>query len=71
MTAPPPIRAKQPSAPRPTHAVKEAKRTAPEICHPEDCVAEFGEGQCQQTPAQAGVALSEQAQKQRQLPGCR
>ena len=39
-----------------TNAVKEAERTAPKYATREDCVAEFGEGQCQQTPAQAGVA---------------
>lgn len=30
----------------------------------EDCVAEFGEGQCQQAPAQAGMAPENQAQAQ-------
>ncbi len=34
-----------------TNAVKEAERTAPKYATREDCVAEFGEGQCQQTPA--------------------
>ena len=45
-----------------TNAVKEAERTAPKYATREDCVAEFGEGQCQQTPAQAGVAPENQAQ---------
>ena len=35
------------------NAVKEAARTAPKYASREDCVAEFGEGQCQQAPAQA------------------
>lgn len=35
-----------------------------EIRHREDCVAEFGEGQCQQAPAQAGMAPENQAQAQ-------
>ncbi len=39
-----------------THALKYATR--------EDCVAEFGEGQCQQAPAQAGMAPENQAQAQ-------
>ncbi|STU57093.1 ygiB [Klebsiella pneumoniae subsp. ozaenae] len=47
-----------------TNAVKEAERTAPKYATREDCVAEFGEGQCQQTPAQAGVAPENQAQAQ-------
>nr|VXZ92122.1 Protein of uncharacterised function (DUF1190) [Klebsiella pneumoniae] len=47
---------------------KEAERTAPKYATREDCVAEFGEGQCQQTPAQAGVAPKTGAgAKQRQL----
>ena len=40
------------------NAVKEAERTAPKYATREDCVAEFGENQCQQTPAQAGVATN-------------
>ena len=36
-----------------TNALKEAERTAPKYASREDCVAEFGEGQCQQTPAQS------------------
>lgn len=43
---------------------KEAERTAPKYATREDCVAEFGEGQCQQTPARAGVALKNCAQAQ-------
>lgn len=37
------------------NAQKEAERTAPKYATREDCVAEFGENQCQQTPAQAGT----------------
>ncbi|KFB99182.1 uncharacterized UPF0441 family protein [Trabulsiella guamensis ATCC 49490] len=47
-----------------TNALKEAERTAPKYATREDCVAEFGEGQCQQTPAQAGMAPENQAQAQ-------
>ncbi|QKZ08296.1 DUF1190 family protein [Erwinia amylovora] len=36
-------------------AKEEAAKTAPKYASREDCVAEFGEGQCQQAPAQAGV----------------
>ncbi|WP_034943328.1 DUF1190 family protein [Erwinia oleae] len=36
-------------------AQKEAAKTAPKYASREECVAEFGEGQCQQAPAQAGV----------------
>ncbi|MBK4714423.1 MULTISPECIES: DUF1190 family protein [Tenebrionibacter/Tenebrionicola group] len=47
------------------NAKKEAERTAPKYATREDCVAEFGEGQCQQAPAQAGLAGGEnQAQAQ-------
>lgn len=46
------------------NALKEAARTAPKYASREDCVAEFGEGQCQQAPAQAGVATENQAQAQ-------
>lgn len=45
-------------------ALKEAERTAPKYASREDCVAEFGEGQCQQAPAQAGMAPENQAQAQ-------
>lgn len=37
------------------NAVKEAARTAPKYASREDCVAEFGENQCQQVPAAAGA----------------
>lgn len=40
------------------HAQQEAAKTAPKFASREDCVAEFGENQCQQTPAQANVAAS-------------
>mgnify|MGYP004712501589 FL=1 len=46
------------------NALKEAERTAPKYASREDCVAEFGEGQCQQTPAQAGMVPENQAQAQ-------
>ncbi|UXY11602.1 DUF1190 family protein [Kosakonia sp. ML.JS2a] len=46
------------------NALKEAERTAPKYATREDCVAEFGEGQCQQTPVQAGTAPENQAQAQ-------
>ena len=36
-------------------AVKEAARTAPKYANREDCVAEFGENQCQQVPVSAGT----------------
>lgn len=44
------------------NALKEAERTAPKYASREDCVAEFGEGQCQQAPTQAGMAPENQAQ---------
>lgn len=47
-----------------TNALKEAERTAPKYASREDCVAEFGEGQCQQAPAQAGTAPENRAQAQ-------
>ncbi|WP_275554221.1 DUF1190 family protein [Mixta sp. Marseille-Q2659] len=37
------------------NALKEAEKTAPKYATREDCVAEFGEAQCQQAPAQAGT----------------
>ncbi len=40
------------------NAKQEAEKTAPKYATREDCVAEFGEGQCQQAPAQAGVGTS-------------
>lgn len=39
-------------------AKEEAVKTAPKYASREDCVAEFGEGQCQQAPAQAGVGTT-------------
>ncbi|HCD1256278.1 TPA: DUF1190 family protein [Citrobacter amalonaticus] len=45
------------------NALKEAERTAPKYATREDCIAEFGEGQCQQAPAQAGMAPEAQAQQ--------
>lgn len=42
-----------------TEAQKEAARTAPKYASREDCVAEFGEGQCTQAPAQASAAPQE------------
>lgn len=40
-------------------AKKDAEKTAPKYASREDCIAEFGEGQCTQTPAQSGVASDE------------
>jgi len=40
------------------NAKEEAVKTAPKYASREDCVAEFGEGQCQQAPAQAGVGTT-------------
>lgn len=42
------------------NALKEAERTAPKYASKEDCVAEFGENQCQQAPAQAGTQAEPQ-----------
>lgn len=39
-------------------AKKEAEKTAPKYASREACVSEFGEGQCQQAPAQAGVGTT-------------
>lgn len=41
-------------------AKKEAEKTAPKYASREECVAEFGEGQCTQAPAQAGMAAQPQ-----------
>ena len=41
-------------------AKKEAEKTAPKYASREECVAEFGEGQCTQAPAQAGMAAQTQ-----------
>ncbi len=46
------------------NALKEAERTAPKYATREDCVAEFGENQCQQAPAQAGVGTTQNAEAQ-------
>ena len=51
------------------NAVKEAERTAPKYATREDCVAEFGEGQCQQAPAQVGMAPAGENQAQAQSSG--
>lgn len=45
-------------------AMKEAARTAPKYATREECVAEFGEQQCQQTPSQAGFSAPHQAESQ-------
>lgn len=47
-------------------ALKEAERTAPKYSSREACVAEFGEGQCQQAPAQASLASTGQGENQAQ-----
>ncbi|AOM42265.1 DUF1190 family protein [Xenorhabdus hominickii] len=41
------------------NALKEAEKTAPKYASREECVAEFGEQQCTQTPAQAGVGQAQ------------
>lgn len=46
------------------NARKEAERTAPKYASREDCVAEFGENQCQQSPAQAGTGTTQNAEAQ-------
>ncbi|SUB15019.1 Protein of uncharacterised function (DUF1190) [Pantoea agglomerans] len=52
-------------------AKKEAERTAPKYATREDCVAEFGENQCQQTPAQAGVGTTNaESQQSAAASGC-
>ncbi|MCG8710396.1 DUF1190 family protein [Brenneria sp. 4F2] len=42
------------------NALKEAEKTAPKYATREDCVAEFGEAQCTQAPAQPGTAAQPQ-----------
>lgn len=42
------------------NALKEAEKTAPKYASKEDCAAEFGEAQCTQAPAQAGMAAQPQ-----------
>ncbi|MFD1803952.1 DUF1190 family protein [Mixta tenebrionis] len=37
------------------NALKEAEKTAPKYATREDCIAEFGEGQCQQAPSSTGA----------------
>ncbi|QKJ88711.1 hypothetical protein PMPD1_3799 [Paramixta manurensis] len=44
------------------NALTEAGKTAPKYATREDCVAEFGENQCQQAPAQAGVGNAQAQQ---------
>ncbi|BET98277.1 DUF1190 family protein [Xenorhabdus sp. TCT-1] len=41
------------------NALKEAEKTAPKYATREECVAEFGEQQCTQAPAQAGVGQAQ------------
>ncbi len=43
------------------NALQEAAKTAPKYATREDCVAEFGEAQCTQAPAQAGMAAESQS----------
>lgn len=42
------------------NALEEAAKTAPKYATKEDCVAEFGEAQCTEAPAQAGMAAQPQ-----------
>lgn len=42
-------------------ALKEAEKTAPKYATREDCVAEFGDAQCTQAPAQAGMVAGSQS----------
>ncbi|OCA54678.1 DUF1190 family protein [Photorhabdus namnaonensis] len=58
------------------NALKEAEKTAPKYATKEDCIAEFGEAQCTQSPAQAGpgatassTAANGEAQAQQQQSG--
>lgn len=44
-------------------AKEEAVKTAPKYATREDCIAEFGEGQCQQAPAQAGLNSNAESQQ--------
>lgn len=49
------------------NALNEAARTAPKYDSREACIAEFGEGQCQQAPAQASLAgINGEAENQAQ-----
>ena len=50
------------------NAVKEAEKTAPKYATKEDCVAEFGEAQCTQVPAQAGMAAESSSTSSSWMP---
>ncbi|WP_431224975.1 DUF1190 family protein [Serratia sp. L9] len=50
------------------NAMKEAEKTAPKYATREDCVAEFGEAQCTQAPAQAGMAAESQSSGSMWMP---
>ncbi|MGF6190335.1 DUF1190 family protein [Serratia sp. 2723] len=50
------------------NALKEAEKTAPKYATREDCVAEFGEAQCTQAPAQAGMAAESQSSGSMWMP---
>ncbi|WP_422527680.1 DUF1190 family protein [Serratia fonticola] len=50
------------------NALKEAEKTAPKYATREDCVAEFGEAQCAQAPAQAGMAAESQSSGSMWMP---
>ncbi|MBC3377886.1 DUF1190 family protein [Serratia fonticola] len=50
------------------NALKEAEKTAPKYANREDCVAEFGEAQCTQAPAQAGMAAESQSSGSMWMP---
>nr|WP_113865341.1 DUF1190 family protein [Brenneria salicis]NMN93108.1 uncharacterized protein YgiB involved in biofilm formation [Brenneria salicis ATCC 15712 = DSM 30166]RBP65187.1 uncharacterized protein YgiB involved in biofilm formation [Brenneria salicis ATCC 15712 = DSM 30166]RLM31689.1 hypothetical protein BHG07_04015 [Brenneria salicis ATCC 15712 = DSM 30166] len=45
------------------NALKEAEKTAPKYATREDCVAEFGEAQCTQTPAPAQAGMTAEPQQ--------
>ena len=54
-----------------TNAVKEAERTAPKYATREDCVAEFGEGQCSKTmPPTSVIFRCAPAHSMSRSPGC-
>lgn len=50
------------------NAMKEAEKTAPKYATREDCVAEFGDAQCTQAPAQAGMAAESQSSGSMWMP---
>ncbi|HGM5490775.1 TPA: DUF1190 family protein [Serratia fonticola] len=50
------------------NALKEAEKTAPKYATREDCVAEFGDAQCTQAPAQAGMAAESQSSGSMWMP---